>query len=174
MAGRIAVLAGVISTGILSRLLPVVAAMIATGLLSAWLIARRRGGEREIAAGSRIRNPFSLKEAFTWAVIYAVILLIARAATEYLGQGGIFAVAAVSAVADVDAVTIAFAQLGARDAMWRTPAAAIALAVVTNTMVKLGIAWWRGAGSFRPRVSAALGAMAVAGGLAAVVVYLRG
>ena len=174
MAGRIAVLAGVINAGILPRLLPVVVAMIATGLVSAWLITRRRGGEQEVAAGSRIRNPFSLREAFTWAVVYAVILLIARAATEYLGQGGIFAVAAVSAAADVDAVTIAFTQLGARDEMWRTPAAAIALAAVINTLVKLGIAWWRGAGSFRPRVTAALGAMAAAGALAAVVVYLRG
>jgi uncharacterized membrane protein (DUF4010 family) len=153
MAGRIGVLAGVINAGILSRILPVVGAMIATGLVAAWLIVRRRGseGEGEVAGGSRIRNPFSLKAAFTWAVVYAVILLVARAATEYLGQGGIFAVAAVSAVADVDAVTIAFTQLGAQDGAWRLPAAAVALAAVTNTVVKLGIAWWRGAGSFRGR-----------------------
>jgi uncharacterized membrane protein (DUF4010 family) len=174
MAGRIAVLAGVINTGIVSRLLPVVGAMIATGLMGAWLIARRPGSEGEVTAGSRIRNPFSLKEALTWAVVYGVILVVARAATEYLGQGGIFAVAAVSAIADVDAVTIAFTQLGARDGAWRLPAAAIALAAVTNTVVKLAIAWWRGGGSYRPRVAAALGAMALAGALAGGLVYARG
>jgi uncharacterized membrane protein (DUF4010 family) len=127
-----------------------------------------------VSAGAGIRNPFSLRQAFTWAIIYGVILLVARAATEYLGRGGIFAVAAVSAVADVDAVTIAYTQLGARDGMWRIPAAAIALAAVVNTLVKLGIAWLRGAGSFRPRVAVALGLMALAGAVAGTAVYLRG
>jgi uncharacterized membrane protein (DUF4010 family) len=174
MAVRVAVLGGLISTGVLSRLLPVAGAMAATGLIGAWLIARRPSAAPVTAGGSRIRNPFSLREAVTWAVVYGVILLVSRAAIEYLGTGGVFAVAAVSAVADVDAVTIAFTKLGAQEAAWRVPAAAIALAAVTNTMVKLGIAWWRGAGSFRPKVAAALGAVAVAGGTAGVLVYLRG
>lgn len=173
MAGRVAVFAGAIDRGILPRLLPVVIAMIVTGAVASWMLTRQRGGESG-SAGSHIRNPFSLRQAFTWAVIYGVILLVARAATEYLGQGGIFAVAAVSAAADVDAVTIAFTQLGARDGMWRVPAAAIAMAAVINTLVKLGIAWLRGAGTFRTRVAAALGAMALAGAAAGVVVYLRG
>ncbi len=173
MAGRIAVFAGAIDSDILSRLLPVVAAMIATGVAGAWIVARRRGPEVATSA-TRIQNPFSLKQAFTWAIIYGVVLLVARGATEYLGQGGVFAVAALSAVADVDAVTIAYTQLGAREGLWRVPAAAIALAAVINTLVKLGIAWMRGAGSFRPRVAAALGAMALAGAAAGVVVYLRG
>ena len=173
MAGRIAVFAGAIDRGILSRLLPVVAAMIVTGAAAAWIVARRPGPEVATSA-ARIQNPFSLKQAFTWAIIYGVILLVVRGATEYLGQGGVFAVAALSAVADVDAVTIAYTQLGARDGLWRIPAAAIALAAVINTLVKLGIAWMRGAGSFRPRVAAALGAMAAAGAAAGVAVYLRG
>jgi len=173
MAARVAVLGGLISTGVLSRLLPVTGAMMVTGIVGAWLIARRRGPQ-EVAAGGRIRNPFSLREAVTWAAIYGAILLLVRAATEYLGQGGIFAVAAVSAIADVDAATIAFTKLGAQDSAWRVPAAAIAVAAVTNTVVKLGIAWWRGAGSFRPKVAAALGAMAAAGAVSAVVVYVRG
>ncbi len=161
------------ATAFFSRLLPVVAAMIATGVAGAWIVARRRGPEVATSA-TRIQNPFSLKQAFTWAIIYGVVLLVARGATEYLGQGGVFAVAALSAVADVDAVTIAYTQLGAREGLWRVPAAAIALAAVINTLVKLGIAWMRGAGSFRPRVAAALGAMALAGAAAGVVVYLRG
>ncbi len=173
MAVRVAVLAGAVSREILPRVLPVAAAMVVVGALAAWRLARN-AGTPAVASSGGVHNPFSLRAAITWAAIYAAILLLARAATEYLGAAGIFAVAAVSAVADVDAVTLAFTQLGARDGAWRVPAAAIALAAVTNTVVKLGIAWWRGAGSYRPRVAAALGAMAVAGAVAGAAVYLRG
>jgi uncharacterized membrane protein (DUF4010 family) len=172
MAGRVAVLAGAINPGIVPRLLPVVFAVMLTGALAARAVARRRAGD-PVEAGGRIRNPFSLRQAVTFALIYALILLIVRAAMQYFGAAAIFAVAALSSLADLDAVTIAFTQLGARDLSWRTPAAAIALAVVTNTVVKLGIAWVRGAGAFRGYVAASLGAMAVVGAAAGVIVYLR-
>jgi uncharacterized membrane protein (DUF4010 family) len=172
MAARVGVLAGAVNRGILSRLLPVVAAMMATGVLAAWLIARRQEAGRA-GGGERIRNPFSLREALMWAAVYAVVLLVSRAATEYLQAAMIFVVAAVSAIADVDAVTIAFTQLGAHDLAWRMPAAAIALAAVINTLVKLGIAWVRGAPTFRRLMAAALGAMAAVGAGTGAAVYLR-
>jgi len=72
----------------------------------------------------------------------------------------LFPVAAVSGLADVDAVTVAFTQLGAGSLYWRVPAAAIALAVVVNTVVKLGIGYLRGSPAFRKRIAGALAATA--------------
>ena len=171
MCGRVAVLGGAVNAGILPRLLPVVVAMGLVGLAAAWWAGRGRGGELT-QSGSKIRNPFSLAAAITFAVIYAAVLLAVRAAGEYLGSGGMYAAAALSSVADVDAVTIAFARLGPGDTLWRTPAAAVALAVVMNTLVKLGLGVVRGGGAFRRDVAWSLGAMAAAGAVAGAAVYV--
>jgi hypothetical protein len=73
----------------------------------------------------------------------------------------------------VDAVTIAFSRLGPVADGWRTPAAAVTVAAVMNTLVKLGLGVGLGAGRFRRQVALALGLMAAAGAAAGVAVYLR-
>jgi uncharacterized membrane protein (DUF4010 family) len=168
---RMAVLAGAVNAGILPRLLPVVGAMTLAGLVAAWVLSRRRPDEAA-ESGSRIRNPFSVMAALSFAAIYGVVLLVVRGAGEYFGTGGTYAAAALSAVADVDAVTIAFSRSGPGAAGWQIPAAAVALAAVVNTLVKLGIAVGMGAGRFRRYAAVALGAMAAVGAAVGAVVYL--
>jgi uncharacterized membrane protein (DUF4010 family) len=172
MSLRIAILAGIVNAGILPRLLPFLGATVVVGGIAALWLARSHAGE-PLASGHGITNPFSLRAALSFAALFALILLGVRAAQEYLGAGGTYAAAALSGVADVDAVTITFARLGAGSDAWRTPAAAVTLAAVVNTLVKLGIAVGFGAGRFRRYVAVALGLVAVAGIAAGVVVYLR-
>jgi len=166
---RVAVLAGAVNAGILPRLLPVVGAMTLAGLIAAWVLSRRRDEHSE--SDARIRNPFSVVAALSFAAIYAVVLLVVRGAGEYFGAGGTYAAAGLSAIADVDAVTIAFARLGPGSTAWQVPAAAVTVAAVTNTLVKLGIGVGMGAGQFRKYVAISLGAMAVVGAAAGVAVY---
>jgi len=168
---RMAVLAGAVNAGILPRLLPMVAAMTLAGLAAAWVLSRRRPDEAG-ESGGRIRNPFSLTAALSFAAIYGVVLLLVRGAGEYFGAGGTYAAAALSDVADVDAVTIAFSRLGPGAAGWQTAAAAVTVAAVTNTLVKLGIAVGMGSGRFRRYAAVSLGAMAVAGAAAGILTYL--
>lgn len=172
MTARVAVLAVAVDAGILARLLPAVVVMALAGAIAAYQLARV-GPNESIAAGERIRNPFSLRAAATFAVIYGVILVVVHAAREYLGSGGVYAAAALASVADVDAVTIAFTRIGSTSQIWREPAAAVTVAMVMNTLVKLGLAWARGARVFRRDVAGALGAMAAVGTAAGIVVYLR-
>jgi uncharacterized membrane protein (DUF4010 family) len=105
--------------------------------------------------------------------VFAAVLLVVRGAQVTLGERGLYAAAALSAVADVDAPTIAFARLGGGAAP-STSAVAITVAVVVNTLVKLGLAAGLGAGRFRLRVATGLGAMAAAGVLAGAVLLARG
>ena len=172
MCIRVAVLAGIVNLGVLPRLLPVVGAMVSVGVLAAWRTSRNGSGVARSAATTPLTNPFSLREALGFGAIYAAVLVGARAAQEYLGARGAYAAAAFSAVVDVDAVTIAFTQLGPHHDAWRANAAAITLAVVTNTLVKLGIAAVSGAPGFRRDVAIALGVMAMVGTLAGIVVYV--
>ncbi len=167
---RVAVLAGAVNAGILPRLLPTMGVMALAGLVAAWLLSRRRPDE-QAESGARIRNPFSLVAALSFAAIFAVVLLAVRGASVYFGTGGTYAAAGLSAVADVDAVTVAFARLGPGEQAWRVPAAAVTVAAVVNTLVKLGIAVGLGAGRFRRYVAISLGAVAAAGAAAGLVVY---
>lgn len=171
MCVRVLVLASAVNIGILPRLAPAVFAMTAAGVAGAWVVAR--GASTEAAPkGAKFTNPFSLKAAVAFGLIYSAVLLVVRAATEYLGTGGMYAAAALSSVADVDAVTIAFSRLGPGETAWRAPAAAVTLAAVVNTLVKLGLAAGLGRGAFRGHVAWALGIMAAVGAAAGVAVYL--
>jgi len=172
MSLRIAVLAGIVNAGMLPRLLPVVGAMAVVGGVGAWWLSRRASTDA-VASGGRLGNPFSLRAALSFGAIYALVLLAVRAARELLGDDGTYAASALSAVADVDAVTIAFARLGPLADGWRTPAAAVTVAAVVNTLVKLGIGVGLGAGRFRRHVAVVLGLMALAGAAAGAFVLLR-
>jgi uncharacterized membrane protein (DUF4010 family) len=172
MCARVAVLGGAVNVGLLPRLVPVVLAMGLVGLIAtakAW----REPAPTEAGTPTKMVNPFSLVAAITFAVVYALVLLVVRAAEAYLGTGGTYAAAAISSLADVDAVTIAFARLGAGPTDWQVPAAAVSLGVVINTLVKLAVGLARGTGEFRRRLSWALGGMAVAGTATAAVVYFE-
>jgi uncharacterized membrane protein (DUF4010 family) len=170
MGVRVLVLLAAINMGILPRLLPVVLAMAVVGGIAAWVLARLASAQDGAAAESRISNPFSLRPALVFGAIYAVILLVVRASQEVFGAGGMLVAAALSALADVDAVSIALVRLGPVAGGWRDTAAAVTVALVVNTLVKLGIAVVLGRGKFRSYVAVALGIMAAAGVLAGVLV----
>jgi uncharacterized membrane protein (DUF4010 family) len=171
MCLRMAVLGGIINAGILPRLLPVVGAMAVVGGLAALWLARGPGDE-PLASGGHLTNPFSLKAALSFGLLYALILLAVRAAQVFFGDGGTYAASALSGVADVDAVTIAFSRLGPMADDWRTPALAVTLAAVVNTLAKMGLGIVVGGGRFRRYVAVAFGLMALVGGAAGALVYL--
>jgi uncharacterized membrane protein (DUF4010 family) len=162
MCLRAAVLGSIINLELLPRLLPVVVGMVATGAVSAWFVGRNGGSISGESSDANISNPFSLAEALSFGGIYALVLLGVRAAQEYFGAKGVYLATALSAIANIDAVTIASAQVGAKTG-WTPAAAAVTVAMVTNTLVKLGIAVTMGASGFRQSVALALGLMAVVG-----------
>jgi uncharacterized membrane protein (DUF4010 family) len=96
-------------------------------------------------------------------VLFAVVLLAAAWLSDVAGKSGLYAVALVSGLTDVDALTLSSlqlftsAKLGAREAV-----VAIALALLANTAFKLGLVLtvgrcrWRAA-SFQPSPGAGRG-----------------
>jgi uncharacterized membrane protein (DUF4010 family) len=173
MCARVAVLAAAVNAAILAHVAPVLAAMAAAGLVAAWLLARGQGTNPE-AEAAVMANPFSLPAALFFAALYTLVLLVVRGARELLGARGMYLAAALSAVADVDAPTVAFARLGPVGEDWRGPATAIVIAVMSNTIVKLGLGVGFGAGRFRGGVALALGAIVLAGMVSGTIVLAPG
>jgi len=167
MALRVTVLAAAAGAGILPRLLPAVGAMAVVSLLAAWAIGRRRDAESGALRPAVASNPFSLWAALSFALLFALVLLLVPAARAWLGAAGSFAVASIASLVDVDAMTIAISRGGPTVGGWRDPAAAVSAGVAVNTLVKTAIVAVVGRGRFRAAVVsslllAALGCLALA------------
>ena len=100
--------------------------------LLVWL--RRHGEPHEMPTQA---NPSELKSALVFGVLYAIILFAVAAVKDRYGDSGLFIVAGLSGLTDVDAITLSTAQLvGAQmlDANdgWRL----ILIATMSNLMFK--------------------------------------
>ena len=127
--------------------IPVVLAGAAGLIYAAFLyLAPHNDDEEDV----QITNPFELRPAITFGLLFGLILLIARAAQMYLGDTGVFISAFVSGLADVDAITLSMAELsGSGDITMSTAARAIIIAIMANTLVKGGIVFSSGSRSIR-------------------------
>ena len=56
-------------------------------------------------------NPAQLKSALIFGALYALVLLGVSAAKDYLGQGGMYVVAIISGLTDMDAITLSTSNL---------------------------------------------------------------
>jgi uncharacterized membrane protein (DUF4010 family) len=110
---------------------------------------------------SQARNPLQLGAALQMAALFQVVLVALHLARGRFGEAGVQWSAVLLGLTDVDALTASMAEQ-TRAGLGADPAAtAIALGVVANTVLKLGIAVAVGRGAFRWWVAAGLAAVAV-------------
>lgn len=131
---------------------------VAGGLL--WLRIRNEASERP-----EQRNPSELKTALIFGALYAIILLAVAATKRWLGDDAIYAVAVVSGLTDMDAITLSMARLIeegriARDLGWR----AILVASMANLVFKAGFVVALGRRDLWLVIGIAFGAALAAGG----------
>ena len=139
---------------------------IATFAAAALLWRRReRAGEVTVPAQARL---FDLGTAVGFGAALGAIAVLVRAGKESMGDAGIFAVAFLSGLADVDAIVISTVQMHAQEELGAaTTAAAILLAALANMVVKGGMAWTIAGRAVGARVAAAFGAVGLVGVAAA-------
>jgi uncharacterized membrane protein (DUF4010 family) len=114
--------------------LPITAAGIVGLLYCLYLHFSQRVSDTDTQEFS---NPFDLMSAIKFGLLYAVILVVARATQLYFGDTGIYISSVVSGLADVDAITLSLAQLSNTGGLdIQVAAQGIILAVIANTIVK--------------------------------------
>jgi uncharacterized membrane protein (DUF4010 family) len=150
-------------------LVPFAAMGIATAILAGvfyWLGTRRK---RPIAPSEqvKVKNPFSLAAATRFGLLFAVVLLVVKLTERYAPVEGLYVVAAVAGLTDVDAITLSMAEFARDSADLGTAAAAIAIAALSNTLVKCGMVVALGSRPLRQRLTLATAAI-LAVGLAAI------
>ena len=148
-------------------LLPSVAvplgAMTAVGIIAAGtLYWRTTSGET--VDPDKLQNPFRLKPALLFGVVFAVVLLVSEHAHEWLGTSGVYATAFLSGLADVDAMTITLSKLAAEGTIsTQVATTGIVIAAIANTLVKAALALLLGTYRLGRLVSIVLGVVVVSG-----------
>ncbi|MEE9140614.1 MAG: DUF4010 domain-containing protein [Alphaproteobacteria bacterium] len=136
---RVLVLATIIAPSLFDRLVwPLFAASIVAFAGAAWY-ARRSARAIEDGGGEGLepRNPLELKVAVPFGLLLAVVMVLARAFRDWLGETGLYLLAAVSGLGDVDAITLSLASMiEPGEASASVVAAATVLAVATGTASK--------------------------------------
>ena len=85
-----------------------------------------------------VKNPFSLIEASKFAALFAVVLLAVKIVQENFSPDGLYAVAALAGLTDVDVITLSMADY-AKSGAAHVAVIAIVIAAISNTIVKCGM-----------------------------------
>ncbi len=110
-------------------------------------------------------NPLELKSALMFGALLAVVMVLARALREWLGDAGIYLLGALSGITDVDAVTLSVSKMSQTDLPAEVASGAIVVAAVVNTVVKGCIAFGIARSRMGWQVFGALVVVAAAGAL---------
>lgn len=134
-----------------------------------------RSDKRAAATTDDLKNqsPLQLKGAIVFGVIYMLILLLVSYANERFGNEGILISGAISGFTDIDAITISASRLAGRSIDLRIAEMTVFLAIVSNSIVKLGICIWAGSPPFRSRMLIGYGTVVVAAAIGFLLVALR-
>jgi uncharacterized membrane protein (DUF4010 family) len=170
---RLAALLGVFNRGLAVRLAPPFLAVALAGGALGWWLSRRDADVKGKGDSERLaKNPLELKGALLFAVIFLAILTATSLAREYLGRAGLYVLAALLGVSDVDPFILGLAQT-ARTESVASDAAAVVIAAASNNVAKGVYAFVFADRKTGVRALALLGGLAVAG-LVPLLWLLRG
>ncbi|MCK4801000.1 MAG: DUF4010 domain-containing protein, partial [Anaerolineales bacterium] len=115
---------------------PAMAAMGASGSVYALYLFFSQSAidEEEL----KLSNPFELGPAIKFGLIFALVLLLSKAAEVYIGDRGLYLTSFLAGLADVDAITLSIADLtkAGHSVALITGKRAIILATLSNTASK--------------------------------------
>ena len=138
MFPRLLMQIAVVNRALMERMaVPILVMTVAGILVAVWYYFRSRDKSSTTQTLS-LHNPFSLKSAVMFALVFATILMVTRLAITYLGNAWLPLVALVSGLTDADAIAFSVSdaeQAGLITLDWA--AFNVVLGAVANTFMKL-------------------------------------
>jgi uncharacterized membrane protein (DUF4010 family) len=108
------------------------------------------------------RNPLGLWRSVQMGIAFQAVLLLMAWITATVGMPGVLASAAVLGLTDMDALTLSMTRVGSDAALRQLAALAIAVGLLSNTLLKLTLTLVLGARTFQKRASLGLVALGAA------------
>jgi uncharacterized membrane protein (DUF4010 family) len=171
MFGRVIAEVMVVNRALVASLLVPFAAMgVVAGALAAVFFRRSTStddGDIRAQPEVPLKNPFSLTAAAKFAAFFAAVLLVVKVVQQELPGQGVYVVAALAGLTDVDAIALSMAE-SAKTGDAKVAVNAIVIAVLTNTVVKCGLVMTLGGPALKRPVALAT-AVILAAGVGAIV-----
>jgi uncharacterized membrane protein (DUF4010 family) len=139
MFPRMLIIAAVVKPELAMKIAPpFAAATLLTAGGAGWFAWRSRATEPDSSTSElQTRNPLDLWFALKFGLLLSVIMVASRAAENLLGNRGLFTLAGISGLADVDAITLSVASMVKQgQANLEAAAIAVLIAAAVNTLVK--------------------------------------
>ncbi len=134
---RLVVLVGLFNHQLMFRLAPpfLILAGIASGV--GWLWSRRQdSGGSEVQREFEPKNPLELQAAFLFALLFLAMLVATHLAVMHLGLAGVYGLAALTGVTDVDPFIMSMTQAAGTLAPLQVASASVLIAAASNNVVK--------------------------------------
>lgn len=157
---RLLVVSSIVAYGAIPTLLPVFAGGLLAGLVAAVFAWRKtiKGTELYIPETS---NPAELHTAIGFGLLYVIVLLGSAWMADLAGSQGLYAVALVSGLTDVDAITLSSLRLfNLGQLNEQQTVTAITIAFLSNVAFKFGMVVFIGGWALARQVAIGFGAIA--------------
>jgi len=165
---RLMVISALISPAVLASLLLPMGTGLAFGVIATLLGWKKLQSSADLPKPTS-SNPTEIPAALSFALIYTVVLLGAAWLSDIAGNKGLYAVAAISGLTDVDAITLSSLRLFELDKLSGHHAAmAIAIAFLANMLLKFGLVFFIGGKNLAKHVLPGFAAMCAGVGLGLV------
>jgi len=166
---RLSMVSGFVSPNILPHLLPVFGCGLLLGGLGAFYLWRGMGKSNAELPMPEIKNPTEIKIAVGFGLLYAVVLLVAAWLSDVAGSRGLYLLAFVSGLTDVDAIFLSSLRLFEQGKLMADQAVlAISIAYLSNLAFKFGFVIVIGGKELAQRCALGAGAVALGVGVGAL------
>jgi uncharacterized membrane protein (DUF4010 family) len=134
---RLVVLVGLFNHELMATLAPSFLILAATACGAGWLWSRRQdAGTGEVKREFEPKNPLELWAAFLFAALFLAMLVATRLAIANLGLAGVYGLAAITGVTDVDPFIMSMTQAAGTLTALHVASASVLIAAASNNLVK--------------------------------------
>ncbi|MEB8345195.1 MgtC/SapB family protein [Flavobacteriaceae bacterium KMM 6898] len=160
---RVFVLVFIFNKALLEGLILPLSVLLLTGLGVTFFFYKKRTTNEQFNEPLSIGQPLNIRDAAFFGALYTGILILVSYASNEYGDKGIYISSAISALTDIDAITISVSKLGGDTLAVLTAQIAIILATISNTVVKIGLAFWNGSSLLKKYILFGYGLIFISG-----------
>jgi uncharacterized membrane protein (DUF4010 family) len=160
---RLITLLGLLSPAVAVLLAPVFLILGALAVIVGFFWAKSEKGESVQKPETTKRNPLEIRSAIIFGLLFLVMAVLIKVAEEHLGSSGVYGLAFLSGLADVDPFIMSISQSGSQTTTLLSVATAILIATCSNNLLKAVYSFWTARGPARLQSVLFLAGLAILG-----------